>query len=64
MPTILLLILSNCFMTTAWYWHLKGGMDKPIVLVIAISWGSRCSNIASRCRQIALAMPMAGAAGS
>ncbi|WP_298670794.1 DMT family protein [uncultured Sphingomonas sp.] len=39
MPTIALLILSNCFMTIAWYWHLKGGMAKPLVLVILISWG-------------------------
>ena len=39
MPTLMLLIASNVFMTTAWYWHLKGGMDKPLVLVIAISWG-------------------------
>ncbi|MDQ2892412.1 MAG: DMT family protein [Pseudomonadota bacterium] len=39
MPTIALLILSNLFMTTAWYWHLRGGMDKPLLLVIAISWG-------------------------
>ena len=39
MPTILLLIASNVFMTTAWYWHLKGGMEKPILLVILISWG-------------------------
>lgn len=39
MPTILLLTLSNVFMTTAWYWHLKGGMQKPLALVIAISWG-------------------------
>ncbi|MEK7344028.1 MAG: DMT family protein [Pseudomonadota bacterium] len=39
MPTILLLILSNLFMTVAWYWHLKGGMEKPILLVILISWG-------------------------
>jgi uncharacterized protein (DUF486 family) len=39
MPTILLLICSNIFMTTAWYWHLKGGMSKPILLVIFISWG-------------------------
>lgn len=39
MPTIVLLILSNCFMTTAWYWHLKGGMDKPLFVVILISWG-------------------------
>ena len=39
MPTILLLIASNIFMTIAWYWHLKGGMAKPILLVILISWG-------------------------
>lgn len=39
MPTILLLLLSNIFMTTAWYWHLKGGMNKPLIVVILISWG-------------------------
>ena len=39
MPTILLLIGSNLFMTVAWYWHLKGGMAKPLPLVILISWG-------------------------
>jgi len=39
MPTLFLLVTSNVFMTTAWYWHLKGGMDKPLPLVIAISWG-------------------------
>ena len=38
MPTIALLIASNCFMTIAWYWHLKGGMTKPIVVVVLISW--------------------------
>lgn len=26
MPTLILLTLSNNFMTTAWYWHLKGFM--------------------------------------
>jgi uncharacterized protein len=26
-------------MTIAWYWHLKGGMSKPLLAVIAISWG-------------------------
>ncbi|CAN5423398.1 DMT family protein [soil metagenome] len=39
MITILLLSLSNIFMTIAWYWHLKGGMTKPLITVIAISWG-------------------------
>lgn len=38
MPTILLLVASNCFMTIAWYWHLKGGMQKPLIAVILISW--------------------------
>jgi uncharacterized protein (DUF486 family) len=38
MPTIALLVASNVFMTIAWYWHLKGGMAKPILLVILISW--------------------------
>ena len=39
MPTILLLLASNVFMTVAWYWHLKGGMDKPLMTVVLISWG-------------------------
>lgn len=38
MPTIALLLASNIFMTIAWYWHLKGGMGKPLLLVILISW--------------------------
>lgn len=36
---VLLLLASNLFMTVAWYWHLKAGMAKPILLVILISWG-------------------------
>jgi uncharacterized protein (DUF486 family) len=39
MPTLALLLISNVLMTTAWYWHLKGGMNKPLALVILISWG-------------------------
>jgi uncharacterized protein len=43
MPVVALLLLSNIFMTVAWYWHLKGGanvaMARPIGIVIAISWG-------------------------
>lgn len=38
MPTIALLLISNIFMTIAWYWHLKGGMEKPLLAVILISW--------------------------
>lgn len=36
--TILLLIGSNVFMTTAWYWHLRF-REVPIWQVILISWG-------------------------
>jgi uncharacterized protein (DUF486 family) len=39
MPTIALLLASNILMTIAWYWHLKGGMTKPLIVVILISWG-------------------------
>ena len=35
---IIMLIASNAFMTTAWYWHLKF-RDKPLFLIILISWG-------------------------
>lgn len=34
---ILMLVVSNVFMTTAWYWHLKFKAT-PILLVILISW--------------------------
>ena len=36
--TIGLLLLSNIFMTFAWYGHLKF-RDKPLMLVILVSWG-------------------------
>ena len=36
--TVLLLIISNAFMTFAWYGHLKF-TSKPLVLVIFASWG-------------------------
>ena len=35
---ILLLVGSNVFMTTAWYWHLRY-KDVPLIYVIFISWG-------------------------
>mgnify|MGYP003581440111 CR=1 FL=1 len=39
MWTVLLLSVSNLFMTIAWYWHLKGGDARPLWLVVLISWG-------------------------
>src|SRR5690606_31742600 len=35
---ILLLAISNIFMTFAWYGHLKFG-SKPLIVVILVSWG-------------------------
>jgi len=37
MSTILLLLVSNIFMTFAWYGHLKF-RESPIIWVIIISW--------------------------
>lgn len=43
--TVLLLIISNVFMTFAWYGHLKlqdmkvVTSDTPLIVVILISWG-------------------------
>ena len=39
MTTILLLCVSNVFMTFAWYGHLKFLHDKPLWLTVLISWG-------------------------
>jgi uncharacterized protein (DUF486 family) len=38
MRTIGLLIVSNVFMTTAWYWHLRE-TNIPLWKAILISWG-------------------------
>lgn len=38
LKTVGLLIMSNLFMTVAWYGHLKY-KDKPLFWVILISWG-------------------------
>lgn len=38
MRTVILLVLSNLFMTFAWYGHLKF-KDVPIWKVILVSWG-------------------------
>ena len=38
MQTVLLLTVSNIFMTIAWYGHLKY-KDSPLWIVILASWG-------------------------
>jgi uncharacterized protein len=37
--TILLLVVSNVFMTFAWYGHLKHHQASPVWLVVLVSWG-------------------------
>jgi len=37
--TIGLLLLSNIFMTFAWYGHLKNLKGSPLWIAIAVSWG-------------------------
>ncbi len=36
--TVLLLVVSNCFMTTAWYGHLRF-KNAPMWIAILASWG-------------------------
>jgi len=38
-PTTLLLVASNLFMTFAWYGHLKHRNDKPWWIAALVSWG-------------------------
>jgi uncharacterized protein (DUF486 family) len=38
MSTVLLLVLSNVFMTFAWYGHLKYGHAWPLWKAIVVSW--------------------------
>jgi len=38
MPTVLLLISSNVFMTVAWHGHLKYGHGWPLWKAILVSW--------------------------
>lgn len=37
--TAALLVLSNCFMTFAWYGHLKGLKTAPWIVAVVASWG-------------------------
>ena len=39
LKTILLLTISNLFMTFAWYGHLKVLHDRPWLVAVIVSWG-------------------------
>ena len=36
--SILMLIISNVFMTFAWYGHLKNLSDRPVWIAVLVSW--------------------------
>ncbi len=38
LQAILLLLVSNVFMTFAWYAHLKDMRTKPLLMAIGVSW--------------------------
>ena len=38
-PTVVLLVCSNVFMTFAWYAHLRNLSDRPWYLAALLSWG-------------------------
>jgi uncharacterized protein (DUF486 family) len=38
-PTVVLLVLSNCFMTYAWYGHLRTLRSAPWWTAAVVSWG-------------------------
>ena len=54
MQTILLLTVSNIFMTIAWYGHLKY-KDSPLWIVILVSWGIAFVEYCFQVRRIELA---------
>ena len=39
LKTVLLLTISNVFMTFAWYGHLKNLNNKPWIVAALVSWG-------------------------
>ena len=53
---IVLLSLSNVFMTFAWYGHLRF-KEQPLLLVIVVSWLIAFFEYCSPCRPIATATP-------
>ena len=38
LQTIILLVCSNCFMTFAWYGHLRNLKGKPLLVAVVLSW--------------------------
>lgn len=60
--TILMLVVSNVFMTLAWYGHLRLGelgitKNWPLYAVILFSWESPLPSMRFRCLPTASAMP-------
>ena len=52
--TVFLLMLSNVFMTFAWYAHLRELSAKPWMVAVLVSWGIAFSSTCCRCRPTGL----------
>ncbi|GFO58539.1 hypothetical protein GMST_08640 [Geomonas silvestris] len=39
MKTVVLLVMSNVFMTFAWYAHLRNLRAAPLIVAVLASWG-------------------------
>ena len=46
--TVLLLVISNTFMTFAWYAHLRHLAHKPWIIAALVSWALPCVNTCFR----------------
>lgn len=60
--TVGLLVVSNVFMTIAWYAHLRDLRHKPLIVAILVSWGiallEYCAQVpANRIGYTALTLP-------
>lgn len=53
LQTAFLLVLSNLFMTFAWYGHLKTLNSKPWIIAALVSWGIALFSICCRFRPTA-----------
>jgi uncharacterized protein (DUF486 family) len=54
--TVVLLTMSNVFMTFAWYAHLKELNHKPWIIAALVSWGVAFFEYMIKCQPIGLGL--------
>jgi uncharacterized protein (DUF486 family) len=52
--TVVLLVLSNVFMTFAWYAHLRNLSERPWYIAAVVSWGIARLNTCFKSRRTGL----------